>query len=144
VRSLRQSLIGPIARWAQQALEKGDDAAPKLEGSFEWQRLRLRDGQAGKQFAILRDERTLRSTLLGLSDGRQVAVQILSHSEELGAEDLIVQIRPWKFQEGRLFAGTEWIVRKGQTLAVLRDELAARFALIRASGTDWSSALCRR
>merc|ERR1711907_578583 len=103
---------------------------------LRWQRLRLRDGQAGKQFAILRDERTLRSALLGIGDGRQVAVQVLANDEELGEDDMILLLRPWRVAEGRLHAPTEMVVQKSQTLASFQEQLTARYRGLLGKSTE--------
>eukprot|EP00439_Symbiodinium_sp_Y106_P073709 s112_g13.t4 len=85
------------------------------------------DGQAGKQFAILRDERTLRSALLGFGDGRQVAVQVMAEDEDLGPDDLVILVRPWRVREARLHASTEIVATRNQSLAKFQDMLAERF-----------------
>lgn len=142
VRSLRQALVAPLIRWHEKQSAaaspaanadggdkpgSGNDLPPFSVEGLTWQRLRLRDGQAGKQFAVLRDDRTLRSALMGFSDLRQVAVQALDHDEELTAEDLFFTLRTWRVHEGKLSVPTEEIVRKTQTLAAFRAQLAARF-----------------
>jgi len=126
VRSLRMAILEPLISWAA-SLEGSEQPAPFSTQGLKWQQLRLRDGQAGKQFSILRDERTLRSALLGFSDGRQVAVQVLDCEEELGTDDLIMLVRPWRVAEGRLHAATEIVVQRTQTLAEFRDQLTKRF-----------------
>jgi len=123
VQSLREALVEPLLRWAADL----DESSPFPVDGLQWRRLRLRDGQAGKQFAILRDDRTLRSALLGISDGRQIAVQVLEHDEELTADDLILQLRPWRYLEGKLHAPTEFIFKRTRSLAELREELTTRF-----------------
>merc|ERR1712014_514935 len=94
---------------------------------LNWRRLRLRDGQTGKQLAILRDDRTLRSALGGLSDGRCVALQVLDEDEELGPDDVIIALRPWRVKEGRLHAATEVVIPKTQTVNALRASFTTRF-----------------
>lgn len=126
IRSLRESLVEPLLRWCDELKASGEPAPFESEG-LQWRRLRLRDGQAGKHFAILRDDRTLRSALLGVADGRQVAVQILDHDESLTPADLVVQLRPWRYEEGRVFAATEWILRGSLSLAEIRAELNGRY-----------------
>uniref|UniRef100_A0A7S4SKG3 Ubiquitinyl hydrolase 1 n=1 Tax=Alexandrium monilatum TaxID=311494 RepID=A0A7S4SKG3_9DINO len=126
IRSLREALVTPLLRWCQEVQASGSDAPFASEG-LQWKRLRIRDGQAGKHFAILRDDRTVRSSLLGLVDGRQVAVQVLDRDEELTPDDLILHVRPWRYETGSLFAATEWVFRKTRTIAELREELTARF-----------------
>eukprot|EP00929_Paragymnodinium_shiwhaense_P074775 TRINITY_DN38268_c0_g2_i1.p1 TRINITY_DN38268_c0_g2~~TRINITY_DN38268_c0_g2_i1.p1 ORF type:complete len:1161 (+),score=340.66 TRINITY_DN38268_c0_g2_i1:121-3603(+) len=126
VRSLREALVEPLRRWIDEEHAAGREP-PVSSEDLQWKRLRLRDAQAGKQFAILRDERTLRNALMGLGDGRQVAVQVLQADEELCADDLIVQLRPWRYKEGKLHAATDWVLRKTRTLADVREELTARF-----------------
>eukprot|EP00931_Biecheleriopsis_adriatica_P011678 TRINITY_DN11275_c0_g1_i1.p1 TRINITY_DN11275_c0_g1~~TRINITY_DN11275_c0_g1_i1.p1 ORF type:complete len:1183 (+),score=292.38 TRINITY_DN11275_c0_g1_i1:28-3576(+) len=124
VRSLREALLEPLLRWAR--TEPEDNLAFTIDG-LTWKRLRVRDGQAGKQFAVLRDEKTLRSALLGIGDGRQVAVQVLDEEEELTPEDMLVLLRPWRVQEGRLHAPTEMVVTKNQTLAAFQERLTERY-----------------
>jgi len=137
VRSLREALAAPLIKWAMELQNAGEKAPFDAEG-LQWKQLRIRDGQAGKQFALLRDERTLRSTLIGLSDGRQVAVQVLDQDEELTPDDLVVQLRPWRYETGHLYAPTEWIVNRTRSLADIREELTARFSglLVQATVTE--------
>eukprot|EP00930_Biecheleria_cincta_P042130 TRINITY_DN28987_c0_g1_i1.p1 TRINITY_DN28987_c0_g1~~TRINITY_DN28987_c0_g1_i1.p1 ORF type:complete len:1181 (-),score=210.46 TRINITY_DN28987_c0_g1_i1:211-3753(-) len=122
IRSLREVLAPKLANWCE---DQG--SLDVLTSAQAWKRLRLRDGQAGKQFAILRDDRTLRSALLGFADGREIAVQILDTEEELDLDDLIILLRPWRVQENKLFSPSEYIVKKTSTLAELRDRLTAKF-----------------
>ncbi|CAK0862510.1 unnamed protein product [Prorocentrum cordatum] len=122
VRGLRQAILEPLARWASE-----QEQPPFAPDGLQWRRLRLRDGHAGKQFAILRDDRTLRGALLGLADGRHVAVQVLDQDEELTPDDLVVSVRAWRYAEGRLSAAAEVVVRRSQALSELRGLLDARY-----------------
>lgn len=132
VRSLREALLEPLKKWG--AEEAATDVPGWTVNSFTWQQLRLRDGQASRQFAVLRDDRTIRSALPGLSDGRQVAVQILEKEETLGPDVLIIAVRPWRVKEGRLHASSELLVNKTQTLAEFRSMFSERFAGLLQSG----------
>jgi len=140
VRSLRQALTVPLMKWASELRNAGEEPPFDAE-ALRWKQLRIRDGQAGKQFAVLRGERTLRSALLGFGDGRQVAVQVLDKDEELAPDDLILQLRPWRYETGQLFAPSEWIVNGTRSLADIRGELTARFCslLVQATTTDAAS-----
>ncbi|CAJ1418968.1 unnamed protein product [Effrenium voratum] len=136
VRSLREALLQPLATWAK------SQADLEVEIPSTWKRLRLRDFQAGKGHAILRDLRTLRSALLGLSDGRQVAVQVMDQDEELGLDDMVILLRPWRVQEARLYAPSELVVTKNQSLAEFQDKLTERFkGLLKGGEEDKENAL---
>jgi len=125
VRSLREALVEPLMKWRKTDTSELVDRWPQ---DIVWQRLRLRDGQTGRQFAVLRDDRTLRSALPALGDGRQVAVQFLDADESLGPDDVLVSVRPWRVLEGRLHAPTELVVDKSQSLADFHAMLTSRFA----------------
>lgn len=140
VRSVREALAEPLARWAA---DPEHTEAGAFRSSFDpasdvlpWRRLRLRDGAPGKQFAVLRDERTLRSALSLLSDGRQVAVQVLEEEEDIGADDFILSIRPWRVHEGRLHSASEHIVSRSRSVGDLRSDLTARFKGILLPSSD--------
>lgn len=126
VKHLREAVVEPLLRWCVDDTVGGSEAPFSAEG-LTWKRLRLRDGQAGKQFAILRDERAVRQALMGFSDGRQMAVQVLKADEELSPSDVILAVRPWRVTEGRLHAPTEIIVQKEQTLSSFLEMLTTRF-----------------
>lgn len=125
VRNLREAVYEPLLRWAKEEDPEAIGFDPVAVTG--WKKLRLRDGQAGKQFAILRDERTLRSALLGFGDGRQVAVQVMAEDEDLGPDDLVILVRPWRVREARLHASTEIVATRNQSLAKFQDMLAERF-----------------
>jgi len=125
VRSLRQALEEPLVLWATDVGAKSGGVPPfPLEG-LTWKRLRLRDGAAGKGFAILRDESKIKGPAFG--DGRQVAVQVLDADEELKADDIILGIRPWRVCDGILHAATDVIIGRSKTLGDLLDVLNTRF-----------------
>jgi hypothetical protein len=124
VRSLREALVEPLMK-----MKRSDHAeVARLPEEVVWQKLRLRDGQPTRQYVVLRDDRTLRSALPGLSDGRQLAVQFLDSDEMLGQDDVIISVRPWRVLEGRLHAPTELVVNKAHTLADFHSVLASRFS----------------
>lgn len=125
VRNLRETLVEPLEKWRATS---ADNACGWSTGSLVWSRLRLRDGQAGRRFSTLRDDRTLRCALPSLGDGRQVAVQILDEEETLGPDDFLIAVRPWRVLEGKLFASTEIVVDKTQSLDEFRSKLCTRFA----------------
>jgi len=126
VRTLRQRLEEPVVNWATE-MQKAGHALPFELENLTWKRLRLRDGMAGKGFAILRDERKLEPSLLGLADGREVAVQVLDQDEELTPDDVIINVRPWRVKEAKLHAPTEVKVDRSKTLGHLLDSLTERF-----------------
>jgi hypothetical protein len=55
--------------------------------------IRLRDYKNGKISAPLRDDRMICRTLLGLSDGRRIILQILPQEEIIGPDDLLITVR---------------------------------------------------
>lgn len=123
VRSFKEALIKACLHW-------------KFPDEVTWKRLRLRDGQAGKQYAVLRDQRTLRSALMGFADGRQVAVQLMEEEEELGPDDLLLLVRPWRVVEARLHAPTEMMVSKNQPLVEFQAKLTERYKGLLQDGKD--------
>lgn len=128
VKALRQSLVNPLLAWHGQQAQAGKEAPNFSAEGLTWERIRLRDGQAGKNFSVLRgDSRTLRNALMCFSDMRQLAVQVLDHDEELTPDDIFLQMRTWVVHEGKLSPPSEEIVRKTQTLGEFRFALAARF-----------------
>mmetsp|Transcript_35642 Transcript_35642/g.113983 ORF Transcript_35642/g.113983 Transcript_35642/m.113983 type:complete len:828 (+) Transcript_35642:1059-3542(+) len=127
VKHLREALFEPVLQWARETSASGGSVPFSTDGLRSWRRLRLRDAQVGKQFAILRDDRTLRSALPALGDGRLIAVQVLAVDEELSADDVVLAARPFRAREGRLHAATEVVLPKAQTVGDLRASLAARF-----------------
>jgi hypothetical protein len=60
-------------------------------GNLDPQRLRLRDKKMNTLASILRDTTSIRRSLLGLSDGRQVAVQVLEFPETSGPDEIILR-----------------------------------------------------
>lgn len=123
VRDLRALLAEPLSQWLRGA---GGAEGERLE-PLRWQRIRLRDGQAGRQFKLLRDHQALQAALAPLMDGRQVAAEVLEEDEELAAEDLVVNVRVWAVHEGKLHPAVEHIVRAGATLQEVRASLSACF-----------------
>lgn len=133
IKHLRNAIAEPLLKWAANVAKDGGASGlpsqlvgPGLE-QRSWKTLRLRDGQAGKHYAVLRDERMLRNALPGLADGRTVAVQVLDKEEELAVSDLILLVRPWRVAEAKLHAPTEFVAPRAQTLAEFRAALTARF-----------------
>lgn len=55
--------------------------------------IRLRDLKGGKLSGPLRDDRVACRCLLGMSDGRRIAVQVLPNEEIIGADDLLISVR---------------------------------------------------
>merc|ERR1712125_148831 len=70
IRSLRESLVELLLRWRDELTASGERAPFESDG-LQWRRLRL-------------------------SDGRQVAVQVLDRDETLTPEDLVLHLRPWR------------------------------------------------
>lgn len=131
MRDLRVALLKPFVEWAESAAAKGKDgAAPFPLGGLTWRRLRLRDAQAGCNSSILRDEKTLKAALVGFSDGRQVAIQVLDFEENLEPEDVVFVVYPWLVQAQRLLGTSEIVVSKLKTLEEVREILAARFKML--------------
>ncbi len=61
--------------------------AVQLSHPYQQLRVRAKSGkEAGK---IFRDDRTMRANMPSLSDGKEIAVQLLAHAERLGADDMV-------------------------------------------------------
>lgn len=87
--------------------------------------IRLRDKNGKRVGSIFRDNRSIGS-LQRLSDGREIALQVLDEPEAMGPRDIVIAVRRWRPLESKLGPVREVVVPKatttGQLRAVIRDK----------------------
>ena len=89
--------------------------------------LRLRDKKGNEAGRVLRDDRTLKQSLLRLQDGREVAVQLLDEPECVRATDILVRVRVWQPLLGKIATERETVLARTMTVPELKTHLAKRF-----------------
>jgi len=89
--------------------------------------IRLRHKKIKEAGAILRDGRSVRKSILNLSDGQQLAVQFLEEPETVSAEDVVILIKGFRPLVSRFTVPVEIVVPKSMALGELRDLLHRRF-----------------
>jgi len=95
------------------------------------QHLRVRDFKGGKLSGPLRDDRQLCKCLMGLTDGRKVVVQLLSHPEVIGADDVILSVRLLQSERQVLLATVDVPLPRKSTHTALATKLLETFPSLR-------------
>ena len=89
--------------------------------------------------AIVRDDRRLCRAILNVCDGNQLFVQILSAPEEIGKEDLIIEVREADFIRKMIKKGQDMVVAKTTTLQELFAQVASTFPHLVSSSLETDS-----
>lgn len=97
--------------------------------------IRLRDLKGGKVSGPLRDERIVNRCLLGIADGRRIAVQVLPNEEIIGPDDLLIIVRVASYDNKILSEPLDFNIPRTFTLENLYDKLEKNcFPLIETNG----------
>ena len=137
-----EGTVADLRALAVNLLLKEGTHAPELATPL---RVRLRDKKGRDPGAILRGTRKLSKALVGLTDGRAVAVQLLDHDESLALGQVVVTVRAFDRLAGKLRPPADLVVNRDDTVSALRAALdgmhLAALACARAGegGADASS-----
>lgn len=89
--------------------------------------IRLRDLKTGKVSGPLRDDRIASRCLLGLADGRRIAVQILPNEEIIGPDDILITIRVASYDKKTLAEPHDMCIPRNFTVENLYDKISQTF-----------------
>ncbi len=90
--------------------------------------IRLRDLKGGKLSGPLRDDRVACRCLLGLSDGRRLAVQVLPNEEIIGADDLLISIRTLSYDRKTISEAQDLSIPRTFTVKSLIEKINNLFS----------------
>jgi hypothetical protein len=89
--------------------------------------IRLRDLKGGKTSGPLRDERIACRCLLGMADGRRIAVQILPNEEIIGGDDLLIAVRVLSYDKKTISESYDISIPRTFNVQNLLDKLNSTF-----------------